>query len=63
MTENPTEGFAEQARVSADQAQEIAPAAAPAREPAQQFESDQAQEIDGAADEPWEPGDLPRDGG
>ncbi len=63
MSENPTDAFAEPARIVTDQAQEIDPAAAPAREPDEQFEADQAQEIDGAGDEPIEPGDLPREGG
>ncbi len=63
MSENSVDGFAEQARVTQDQAQEIDPEAAPAREPAAQYESDQAQEIEGAADEAVEPGDLPRVGG
>lgn len=61
MTEN--QGFADEVRSTADQAQEIDPAAAPAREPFEQFASDQAQEIDPAGDNPIEPGGLPRTGG
>ena len=46
MIENPTDAFAEPARIVADQAQEIDPAATPTRETDEQFEADQAQEID-----------------
>lgn len=55
--------FAEQAQVTTDQAQEIDPLAAPAREPDEQFETDQSQEIAGSVDEPIEPGDLPSTAG